>query len=32
VKKLKAGSYSGTLTLSDDFDNNTTKKKSFRVK
>jgi plastocyanin len=32
VKKLKAGSYSATLTLSDDFDNTTTKKKSFRVK
>jgi len=32
VKKLKAGSYSGTLTLSDDFDNTTTKKKSFRVR
>lgn len=31
VKKLKAGSYSGTLSLSDDFDNTTTKKKSFRV-
>jgi plastocyanin len=31
VKKLKAGSYSGTLTLSDDFDNTTTKKKSFKV-
>jgi plastocyanin len=32
VKGLKAGSYSGTLTLSDDFDNTTTKKKSFKVK
>jgi plastocyanin len=32
VKKLKAGSYSGTLTLSDDFDNTTTKKKSFKVR
>ena len=31
VKKLKAGSYSGTLTLSDDFDNTTSKKKTFRV-
>jgi plastocyanin len=31
VKKLKKGSYSGTLTLSDDFDNTTTKKKSFKV-
>jgi plastocyanin len=32
VKKLKKGSYSGTLALSDDFDNTTTKKKSFRVR
>jgi plastocyanin len=32
VKGLKAGSYSGTLTLSDDFDHVTTKKKSFKVK
>ena len=31
VKKLKAGSYKGTLTLSDDFDNKTTQKKSFKV-
>jgi plastocyanin len=31
VKKLKKGSYSGTLTLSDDFDNTTTKKTSFKV-
>lgn len=31
VKRLKAGSYSGTLTLSDDFDNKTTVKKSFTV-
>ena len=32
VKKLKSGAYSGTLTLSDDFDNTTTKKKSFKVR
>jgi plastocyanin len=32
VKKLKKGSYSATLTLSDDFDNPTTKKKSFTVR
>jgi plastocyanin len=32
VKNLKAGSYSATLALSDDFDNRTTKKKSFRVR
>jgi plastocyanin len=32
VKKLKKGSYSATLTLSDDFDNTTTKKKSFTVR
>jgi plastocyanin len=32
VKKLKAGSYSGTLTLSDDFDNKSTVKKSFKVR
>jgi plastocyanin len=32
VKGLKAGSYSGTLTLSDDFDKKTTKKKSFKVR
>jgi plastocyanin len=31
VKGLKAGSYSGTLTLSDDFDKKTTQKKSFKV-
>jgi plastocyanin len=31
VKKLKAGSYKATLTLSDDFDNKTTQKKSFKV-
>jgi plastocyanin len=31
VTKLKKGSYTGTLTLSDDFDNTTTKKKSFTV-
>ena len=31
VKKLKAGSYTATLSLSDDFDNKTTKKKSFKV-
>jgi plastocyanin len=31
VKRLKAGSYSATLSLSDDFDNKTTKKKSFKV-
>jgi plastocyanin len=31
VKKLKKGSYRGTLTLSDDFDNTSTKKISFRV-
>jgi plastocyanin len=31
VKKLKAGSYTATLSLSDDFDNKTTKKKTFRV-
>jgi len=32
VKRLKAGSYSATLTLSDDFDNKTTVKKSFKVR
>jgi plastocyanin len=32
VKGLKAGSYSSTLTLSDDFDKKTTKKKSFKVR
>jgi plastocyanin len=31
VKRLKAGKYSATLSLSDDFDNKTTKKKSFSV-
>jgi plastocyanin len=31
VKRLKAGSYSGTLTLSDDFDKKTTVKKSFKI-
>jgi plastocyanin len=31
VKKLKAGSYTATLSLSDDFDNKSTKKKTFRV-
>jgi plastocyanin len=31
VKRLKNGSYKGTLTLSDDFDNKTTQKKSFKV-
>jgi plastocyanin len=31
VKKLKKGSYTATLTLSDDFDNKTTKKVTFRV-
>jgi plastocyanin len=32
AKKLKRGSYKGTLTLSDDFDNTTTKKVSFRIR
>jgi plastocyanin len=32
VKKLKAGSYTGTLTLSDDFDKKSTAKKSFKVR
>ena len=32
VKKLKKGSYRATLTLSDDFDHTTTKKKSFTVR
>jgi plastocyanin len=32
VKKLKAGSYTGTLTLSDDFDNKTSVKKSFKIR
>jgi plastocyanin len=31
VKRLKKGSYKATLTLSDDFDNKTTQKKSFKV-
>jgi plastocyanin len=31
VKRLKAGSYTGTLTLSDDFDNKTTVKKSLKI-
>ena len=31
VKRLKQGSYKGALTLSDDFDNETTQKKSFKV-
>lgn len=31
VKKLKKGSYTATLTLSDDFDNKTKKKKTFKV-
>jgi plastocyanin len=31
VKKLKPGAYIGTLTLADDFDNTSTKKKSFKV-
>jgi plastocyanin len=31
VKRLAKGSYKGTLTLSDDFDNKTTQKKSFKV-
>jgi plastocyanin len=32
VKRLKKGSYKGTLTLSDDFDNKSTQKKSFKVR
>lgn len=32
VKKLKAGSYTGTLTLSDDFDNKTIVNKSFKIR
>lgn len=32
VKRLKKGSYKGTLTLSDDFDKKTTQKKSFKVR
>jgi plastocyanin len=31
VKRLKSGSYKAALTLSDDFDNKTTQKKSFTV-
>ena len=32
VKKLKQGSYKAALTLSDDFDNTSIKKKSFKVR
>jgi plastocyanin len=32
VKRLKVGGYSGTLTLSDDFDKKTTVKKSFTIR
>ena len=32
VKKLKQGSYKAALTLSDDFDNTSTKKTSFKVR
>jgi plastocyanin len=32
VKKLKAGSYTGTLTLTDDFDNKSTVTKSFKIR
>jgi plastocyanin len=32
VKRLKVGSYTGTLVLSDDFDKKTTQKKSFQVR
>jgi plastocyanin len=32
VKKLKAGSYTGTLTLTDDFDNKATVTKSFKIR
>jgi plastocyanin len=32
VKRLKVGSYTGTLVLSDDFDKKTTQKKTFRVR
>jgi plastocyanin len=32
VKRLKVGSYTGTLVLSDDFDKKTTQKKSFKVR
>jgi plastocyanin len=32
VKKLKKGSYTATITLSDDFDHKTTKKKTFTVR
>jgi plastocyanin len=31
LKRLRKGSYTGTLTLSDDFDKKTTQKKSFKV-
>ena len=31
VKRLKQGSYTGTLTLTDDFDKKTSKKKSFKI-
>jgi plastocyanin len=31
VKRLKEGSYTATITLSDDFDHKTTKKKTFKV-
>ena len=31
MKRLKKGSYKGTLTLSDDFDKKSTQKKSFKV-
>jgi plastocyanin len=31
VKRLKAGSYKGTLVLSDDFDKKTTQKKPFKI-
>jgi plastocyanin len=32
VKRLKKGSYTGTLTLTDDFDKRATQKKSFKVR
>jgi plastocyanin len=32
VKRLKKGSYTGTLTLTDDFDKKATQKKSFKVR
>jgi plastocyanin len=32
VKKLKAGSYTGTLTLTDDFDKKSTVTKSFKIR